>query len=242
MAMDYRSRIYEKYSSSVQGQAKQIDLVAADRWGRSYDTYLRGWLPTDNQSAMLEVGCGYGRLLRFFSKRGYTNVTGLDVSPEQVELARKIHPNVVQGNALELLKKYTGEFDLIIAIDLIEHFYKDEVMHFLDGCHQALRPGGRLIIQTPNADSPFSLVYRYGDFAHEVCFNPRSLSCLMGLSGFTTIEVRETGPVPCGFLSSVRWVLWKLIRLLLLAYNLIETGTCGSGVLTRVFIVSGIRT
>jgi len=242
MEMDYRSRIYEKYASNVQEQSEPIDLMDADKWGRSYDTYLRGWLPSDKQAAILDVGCGYGRLLRFFSKRGYTKVTGLDISTEQVSLARKIHHDVIQAKALEFLEECSDKFDFIIALDVIEHFYKDEFVHFLELCHRVLRPGGRLIIQTPNADSPFGLVHRYNDFTHEICFNVNALTRLMRVYGFTRVEARETGPVPYGLFSSVRWVLWKLIRLPLLAYNLIETGSCWSSVLTRVFIVSGVRT
>jgi len=239
--MSYRSRLYKTYASNVHEQDGQLNLSKIDRYGKVYDWYLRGWLPGDRQANILEVGCGYGRLLRFFSKRGYINVVGVDVSPEEVELAQKIHPNVVQEDALEYLEKHTEQFDLIIALDLIEHFHKDEVVRFLDACRCALRPGGRLIIQTPNADSPLSLTVRYGDFTHESYFNSNSLTKLMVVCGFTAIEAREQGPVPCGFLSSVRWVLWKLIRLPLLVYNLIETGSFGRGILSCVFIVRGMR-
>jgi hypothetical protein len=43
-------------------------------------------------------------------------------------------------------------------------------------------------------------------------------------------------------LGIVRFVLWKLVRLGLSAFNLIETGSPGSGELTRVFIASAVRT
>ncbi len=241
MEMDYRARIYEKYASNVQGQTEQVNVAEADRWGKPYDAYLRGWLPTDKKVSILVVGCGHGRLLRFFSKRGYTKVTGVDVSPEQVKLARQIHPNVIHGDALEFLKGHKEEFDLIAALDFIEHLYKDEIVNFLDACHRSLRLGGALIIQTPNADSPFGLTHRYNDFTHEVGFNRNALVRLMRVYGFTGIEAREQCPVPRGLFSAVRWVLWKFIRLLLLAYNLIETGSCGSGILSRVFILRGAR-
>jgi 2-polyprenyl-3-methyl-5-hydroxy-6-metoxy-1,4-benzoquinol methylase len=239
--MPYRSRLYKTYASNVHEQDGQLNLSEIDRYGKAYDWYLRGWLPSDRQVNILEVGCGYGRLLRFFSKRGYTNVAGVDVSPEEVELAKKIHPNVVQEDALEYLEKHTEQFDIIVAIDLIEHFHKDEVVRFLDLCRYALRPGGRLIIQTPNADSPFGLMHRYNDFTHEVCFNLDALARLMRVCGFTEIEGRELGPAPIGVLSSGRWVLWKLFRLLLIAYNIIETGGPGRGILSRIFIVRGAR-
>ena len=240
MKTGYRERIYEKYASLYIRQPK-LDLADSDRWGLGYDTYLHKWLPADKQAAILDVGCGHGYLLRFLTKRGYTKVTGLDISPEQVALARQIHPDVVQANALEFLEAHKDEFELIIALDVIEHHTKEEIICFLDVCYRALHSSGRLVLQTNNADSLFGSSGRYHDFTHEVSFNPNSLASLMRICGFTAIEAREVGPVPRGFLSFVRWLLWKFVRLPLLAYHIIETGSSGDGILTRNFIMSGVR-
>jgi hypothetical protein len=47
--------------------------------------------------------------------------------------------------------------------------------------------------------------------------------------------------VPHGLASSARFILWKLIRLKTLAALLVETGSAGSGVTTRVFIASEVK-
>jgi hypothetical protein len=114
---------------------------------------------------------------------------------------------------------------------------------FLDLCHEALRPGGRLILQTPNADTPWGTHLRYGDFTHEVCFQQNSLKYLLQLCGFSGIEHREMGPVPWGYslASSLRHLAWRTIRLGLQLYNLAETGSPGSGTFTRVFLISAIK-
>jgi 2-polyprenyl-3-methyl-5-hydroxy-6-metoxy-1,4-benzoquinol methylase len=239
--MDYRSRIYEKYSTHVHRKSEPVSLADADAWGEPYDTFLRGWLPANKDAAILDVACGYGRLLRFFAKRGYSRVTGIDISPEQVALAKQIHPDVVHTEALEFLQARPAGFDLITAFDLIEHLHKDEAIRFLDACHNALRPGGRLVLQTPNADSPCGTMHRYNDFTHEIGLNPNALSWLMGICGFKQFEAREQGPVPHGIASSIRFVLWKLLRLKILMEMLIETGSTGSGVTTRVFIASAVK-
>jgi 2-polyprenyl-3-methyl-5-hydroxy-6-metoxy-1,4-benzoquinol methylase len=239
--MDYRNKLYEKYSSFIQDQNRPADLTVFDAWGNAYQTYFRNWLPRDKEAAILDVACGYGRLLRFFLKQGYTNLTGIDISPEQVENAKKIHPNVILGNALEYLQKNPGKFDLITGLDIIEHLYKDEAIRFLELAHLALKSNGRLIIQTPNADTPFGLIHRYNDLTHEICFNVNSLSKLMKICGFKNIEQREQGPVSHGVLSFFRYILWQCIRILLIVYNVIETGNSGSRILTRVFLVSGTR-
>lgn len=239
--MNYRERIYEKYTTTVHGLEDGLDLASADRWGNAYNAYMRGWFPAEKDAPIVDLACGYGRLLRYFSKCGYSNVLGVDISPEQVAHARKLHANVVQANVIEFLKEHADKYALITAFDIIEHLEKDEVLDFLDACYQSLRPGGRLVLQTPNMDTPWGMVHRYNDFTHELGFNPTSLGWVMKMCGFRRFEAREQAPVPRGIVSSGRFVLWKLMRLLILFFNLVETGNCGSGVLTRVFIASGVK-
>ena len=189
------------------------------------------------------MSCGGGRLLCFFKRMGYLNVQGVDISPEQVRLARQVIHNVDEANVLEWLEAHSSTFDLITALDLIEHFQKPEVLRFLDGCHNALKPGGRLILQTPNADSPWGTVLRYGDFSHEVGLNPNALTRLLRLTGFEQVQSREMGPVPVGhsIKSTIRYLIWQSIRAGLKLWNLAETGGAGSGVFTRVFLIAAVK-
>lgn len=240
-ACDYRARIYKSYASKFQHAGCEFASVAAERWGRGYDWYLRGWLPERKSAAILEVACGRGWLLHFFKRRGYENLTGVDISPEQVQLSRQVIENVVEDNVLDFLESAKEQYDLIVGLDIIEHFHKDETLQFLDGCNRSLKPGGRLILQTPNADSPWGLMHRYNDFTHEICFNPNALRNLLHLIGFQHIEAREAGPVVHGVASFGRYVIWHLIRIILKIWNLAETGGIGSNVYTRVFLISGIK-
>ena len=239
---DNRSRIYERYASGFQDAGPTFDERGASRWGRAYQMrYLRGWLPPDPSAAILDVGCGGGRLLYMLRQLGYKNLTGVDISPEQVALARQVCPNVIECSVLEFLRDQEGAFDMVIGLDIIEHFRKEEVLRFLDLCNRALRPSGRIVLQTLNGDTPWGTVHRYGDFTHEVGFNSNSLGRLLVLAGFSGIAARETGPVVYGVKSAVRCVLWRIIRLGLELWNLAETGARGSGVYTRIFIMSATK-
>lgn len=242
-AADYRKCIYEHYASRFQSAPTVFDIAAARRWGRAYRHYLRGWLPSDGQARILDVACGGGKLLQFYLDAGYVNVQGVDISPEQVALARQVTPKVIEANVLDYLAENAGLFDFISGLDIVEHFRKDEVLRFLDLCHAALKPGGRLVLQTPNAESPWCAYHRYNDLTHELGFNPNALSRLLALVGFECIEAREQGPVPWGYssCSSLRWCVWQAIRTGLKVWNAAETGDSGSGVFTRVFLISGKR-
>jgi SAM-dependent methyltransferase len=241
--MDYRRLIYEQYATRFQDATGAFDPIAAARFGAAYAHYLRGWLPAARSARILEVACGSGYLLASLRKQGYRAVSGVDISPEQVGLAGQAGLDVVQADVLEYLRPIRERYDLVIGIDIIEHFRKDEVLEFLGLCRQALTSGGRIILQTPNAESPWGTQHRYNDFTHEVGFNPNALTRLLKLTGFSDVEIREAGPPPFGYslLSAVRFIVWRTIRLGLLVWNLAETGQAGSGVLTRVFLISAVR-
>jgi hypothetical protein len=87
------------------------------------------------------------------------------------------------------------------------------------------------------------MAVRYGDITHEWAFNINQLARLLRRAGFRQIEAREQGPVPWGYsiASTIRYLIWRLIRASLQIWNLVETGDPGSGVFTRVFLISGIK-
>jgi 2-polyprenyl-3-methyl-5-hydroxy-6-metoxy-1,4-benzoquinol methylase len=240
---NYRERIYANYGKNFQDAVVLFDEKESERWGSARNWHLREWLPQDKFAKIVDMACGGGKLLHFFREQGYPNVSGVDISPDQVALSRQVIPDVIQGNVIDFMESHPGEFDLVIGFDIIEHFYKDEVLRFLDAAYNSLKPGGRLILQTPNAEGPWGAQYRYGDFSHEVGFNPNSLKRLMQLVGLTDIECRECDPTPLGYsiFSTVRALLWQFIRVVLMSYNLIETGGIGGRVLTRVFLATGVR-
>lgn len=241
--IDYRARIYERYATNFQDASEVFAENIAVRWGHGYKYYLRNWLPNNKEAAIVDVACGGGKLLYFFKHLQYQNISGVDISPQQVELARQVTPNVDEADILGWLEAHPSTFDLITGLDIIEHFDKPEVMRFLDACYNALKPGGRLVLQTLNSESPWGGMHRYGDFTHEVGFTPNSLTRLLKLSGFQNVESRETGPVAWGYsiISSLRYLIWQSIRMGLKFWNLAETGMVGSGVLTRIFLISGLK-
>jgi SAM-dependent methyltransferase len=240
---NYQDRIYASYGKNFQDSPEIFDHNASLRWGRARRYHLRGWLPESKSSRIVDLACGDGKLLHFFIEQGYQQVEGVDISQDQVALSRQITPNVTHGNVIEFLEANPDKFDLITGFDIVEHLHKNETLHFLDAAFDALKPGGRLILQTPNAEGPWGAQHRYGDFTHEIGFNPNALDRLLRVAGFRGNEARECDPPPYGLslFSSIRFVLWQVIRLQLMAWNLIETGSTGDRVFTRVFLITGMK-
>jgi 2-polyprenyl-3-methyl-5-hydroxy-6-metoxy-1,4-benzoquinol methylase len=95
---------------------------------------------------VLEVGCGRGVTGKLLQDRLGCRVTGVELNPVvAVEAARHLH-KVIQGDVQKL--EVDGRFDLIVALDVVEHLVETEA--FLTRVQQLLAPGGRAILSIPN--------------------------------------------------------------------------------------------
>ena len=100
---------------------------------------------------VLDVGCGPGYGCPILRRAGAVSVTGLDEQPEMTDYAARRYgePGIefVAGSALDCTFAEHA-FDLITAFEVIEHLARPEQL--LQRCASWLRPGGRLVISTPN--------------------------------------------------------------------------------------------
>ena len=96
---------------------------------------------------VLEVGCGHGALARRLARRAAT-VTGIDVSPEMIRVARArsgAHPNVQFHVAdVTTMPLPAEQYDVVISAATLHHLPFEPTVRRLAA---ALRPGGRLIVQ-----------------------------------------------------------------------------------------------
>ena len=243
MDKDYRTALYEDYAESFKNSTGRFDHAAAQKWGPCLKHYLRHWLPVKKHARIIDLGCGDGRILYLLKQMGYSNVEGVDISESQLKIARQVSDRVVKADILSYLGDTKVKYDLILSFDVIEHLDKSTALEFLELCQTWLSDGGRMVLQTPNASSPFFGDVRYGDFTHELGFTPRLLSQLVSRAGFESVETRETGPVPRGYSlkSAFRSKIWWFIRKIYCFLETIETGSCGQGIYTRVFLLSAVK-
>ena len=96
---------------------------------------------------ILDIGCGTGFNIAHLHGLGFTRVIGLDVAAEALNFCRSRYlTSLVQGDATRV-PFVNGAFDIILALDLIEHVADDVAA--LRGLARLLAPGGVLVIFTP---------------------------------------------------------------------------------------------
>jgi cyclopropane fatty-acyl-phospholipid synthase-like methyltransferase len=187
---------------------------------------------------VLDVGCGSGELVGLLRQSGDRDVAGIDLSHEQVELARSRGlSGVEQADLVEYLGRHPASFDAIVAVDVLEHFDKPQVLPVLDMICSGLRPGGRLVARVPNTEGPFGARTRYADFTHGTAFTQRSIRQVLAATGFGVVSVYPTDPVAHGLPSLFRLGLWKLLAGLGRLYLGVETGVVRGHVLTQNLVV-----
>lgn len=204
MSEDIRARLYDAYSTTHAG------VSDADSGALPFRRDILPHLPEDRGSVVVDLGCGQGQLVRQLLSQGYRHSSGIDISPEQVELAQRSGLGQVrQGDFREVLE--AGSVDVVTATDFFEHLTRSEALEAADHVHSALRPGGRLILRVPNSVSPFSGNYRFGDLTHETSFTARSLKQLGAAADFEHVQVVACPPPIHGTKSLARSLVWKFI-------------------------------
>ena len=103
-----------------------------------------------SRSAVLDAGCGSGAWLDRLAKAGFRDLTGFDSDVGQVRTnaARFLR---VDLNEPDDWPVPASSFDIITAIEVIEHL--TNIGHFLDQASRAMKPGGALLVTTPNIGS-----------------------------------------------------------------------------------------
>ena len=147
---------------------------------------------------VIDLGCGSGYLCEWLKDQGAADVVGIDLE-EPPALGAK--PNWTFGK-VDLDGKWDadlrrmlkgGSADYIFAFDIIEHL--SSPWDFLSSCRNLLKPGGTLVLTTPNINSWERLLRPDNwsgarDPQHKILFAKYSLAFALAKGGFA-VETLE---------------------------------------------------
>jgi len=158
---------------------------------------------------LFEVGCAYGFFLELAQE--HWTVSGVDVVPEGIQYARDmLHLDVHLADFLRLEDRREG-FDIICMWDTVEHL--QHPVRFIKKAAQWLKPGGILVMTTPNIDSYVARLRkeRWRQIhppTHLYYFSIQTLSSAVEKAG---LEVIRTSHV--GYYRSLKFMLYRSIVL-----------------------------
>jgi 2-polyprenyl-3-methyl-5-hydroxy-6-metoxy-1,4-benzoquinol methylase len=218
---------YYQYQANARGVHTGADVERGARErAYIYDRIVLPWLPADSQSRIAELACGHGSFLCWLKNRGFVNIVGVDSSTEQIALAGQV-AEVRQADVNEWLRSQGNEsYQVLVAIDFIEHISKDSFIEFLHESFRVLAQGGRVVLRYPNGGSPLVGHNLFADITHVWTYSPGCLQTLAQMHGFAsaiffdedyqTIRDHRWLKVPIGRFSSL------LLRVLFRAATRVE--------------------
>lgn len=169
-----------------------------NRFARQRIANVFSLLPELKGKRVLDLGCGMGTFTVEAAQRGAAAV-GLDMMPSALKAALRVAreekaagARFILGDAAQL-PAADASFDVVLAADLTEHLDDATLHRMLSEVRRVLKPGGQLVIYTPEASHIFEVLRERGvmkqDPSHIGIRHARQLANLSRSAGFTPQRV-----------------------------------------------------
>lgn len=141
--------------------------------------------------SVLEIGCGTGIFLRYLQARGFADVVGLDSDQGLVPVLDDLAGfdiRLVDGR--DYLAGLEGpRFDRIALFDVAEHLPEAALTELMRTLARVLKPGGKVVMRSPNCASPWGLKMQFDTFDHVTPLTKGRMEELAAATGFVCRRV-----------------------------------------------------
>lgn len=109
----------------------------------------------------VDLGCGAGNYVVWFASKGF-RMTGLDLSPEAIALARQnaaekgVTPHLAVRDMTGVVEDFDGAFDFAYDWEVLHHVFPEYREQYVQNVHRMLRPGGKYFSVCFSEDEPAS--------------------------------------------------------------------------------------
>lgn len=173
--------LYDSYQAFKDYETPQLSKKITAR----LDQEIWQILGLSNDKSVLEIGCGTGLVLHYLKSKGVQDLLGLDLDPALASVVPEdVRDHFIAGDVFTVLGDSDRQFDAVLLMDVVEHFAPKDAVALLRLIDRHLAPGGKILLKTPNAASPWGLSYQFGDLTHCTPFCPSSMRQLALAAGF----------------------------------------------------------
>ena len=143
----------------------------------------------EGRRTVVDLGCGGGSFVALLIEAGVEAV-GVDSDPASCAAMRARGLPVIEQDALAYLESVeAGSLDGVYSAHLVEHLPYEVVLRMIQLAYRALKPGGRIVMATPDPRSLYSHLEMYHlHFGHKAFYHPRLLCFFLEYCGFEQIE------------------------------------------------------
>ena len=138
----------------------------------------------------VDLGCGRGEWLELLSDNGFFGI-GLDIDEGMLQVSRERGLNVINGDAIDFLRmQKSNSFNVVTGFHIAEHIPFTQLQVLIDEAHRILKPGGILILETPNPENfRVSSLTFYLDPTHRNPIPPILLQFMTDYYGFAQSKI-----------------------------------------------------
>ena len=142
------------------------------------------------EALVFDLGCGRGEWLELLQKNSIAAM-GVDLDTGMLAACQQINLKVQCQDALESLKQLQdGSASVVSAFHLVEHLPFDRVKDLVAECHRVLKPGGLLIMETPNPENFMVATHNfYLDPTHLRPIPPDLLAFVPEYLGYESVKI-----------------------------------------------------
>ena len=97
---------------------------------------------------LLDIGCGFGELLKYAAERHAVTGVGITVSEQQARLARILCRNVPVAIRLQDYRDLNQRFDRVVSVGMFEHVGPKNYRHYFEQVRRCLGDDGLFVLQT----------------------------------------------------------------------------------------------
>ncbi len=148
--LNYTSAYWKNAKNLDEAQEAKLDLVCKK-------------IGLEKGMTVLELGCGWGSFAKYAAEKYRTQVVGVNVSKQQVELGRELCKELPVELRLQDYREVEGKYDRVISIGILEHVGYKNYRTYMEVVDRCLKDDGIAFIHTIGSNISTTYVNAWTD-------------------------------------------------------------------------------